>query len=109
MEESEGRRIKRAISIDMDSIRFCNHDFLAKLSNSTVIGDYIRKKQQEVKRYNSEKGLPIEIYVFCRDQRWAHYEAIQADIFDHLIAVLPEFHLRVYQNPSAACFDQLKV
>ena len=158
MEESEGRRIKRAISIDMDSIRFCNHDFLAKLSNSIVIGEYIRKKQQEVNDYNSkkgyqqqddinsrrltnigtfrayvesylrgheeinpdmtflvrqlapsEKGLPIEIYVFCKDQRWAHYEAIQADIFDHLIAVLPEFHLRVYQNPSAACFDKLKI
>lgn len=47
-----------------------------------------------------EKGIPIEIYVFSKDQAWANYEAIQADIFDHLIAVVPEFGLRVFQFPS---------
>ncbi len=46
------------------------------------------------------QGLPIEIYVFSKDQRWAYYENIQADIFDHLLAVVPEFGLRVFQNPS---------
>ena len=46
------------------------------------------------------EGLPIEIYVFSAEQRWAHYEAIIADIFDHLIAVIPEFQLRVFQNPT---------
>jgi miniconductance mechanosensitive channel len=45
-------------------------------------------------------GLPIEVYVFSNDQEWANYEAIQADIFDHLLAVLPLFELRAYQNPS---------
>ena len=45
-------------------------------------------------------GVPIEIYVFSNDQVWANYESIQADIFDHLLAVVPEFDLRVYQEPS---------
>jgi len=45
-------------------------------------------------------GIPIEIFVFSADQRWAAYEGIQADIFDHLLAVIPEFDLRVYQEPS---------
>ena len=47
----------------------------------------------------TEHGLPIEIYAFIVDQNWARYEAIQSDIFDHLLAVLPEFDLRVYQIP----------
>ncbi|UXR64628.1 mechanosensitive ion channel family protein [Bdellovibrio bacteriovorus] len=46
------------------------------------------------------EGLPIEIYVFTNDTRWAVYEGAQADIFDHLLAVLPEFGLRFYQQPS---------
>jgi miniconductance mechanosensitive channel len=50
----------------------------------------------------TEHGLPIQIYVFSKDQVWANYEAIQADIFDHIIAVVPEFDLRVYQSPSGA-------
>ncbi|WP_321285555.1 mechanosensitive ion channel domain-containing protein [uncultured Sunxiuqinia sp.] len=48
----------------------------------------------------SEKGLPLEFYVFSKDQNWAKYEAIQADIMDHILAILPEFGLRVFQNPS---------
>lgn len=49
----------------------------------------------------TEKGLPLEIYVFCKDQRWAYYESIQADIFDHLLAVIPEFSLSIYQYPGS--------
>ena len=49
-----------------------------------------------------EHGLPMEIYVFSRDQRWAAYEDLQSDIFDHVLAVVPEFGLRVYQSPSGA-------
>jgi len=52
----------------------------------------------------AETGLPLEIYVFSRDQAWANYEAIQADIFDHLLAALPHFGLRVFQNPSSFDF-----
>jgi miniconductance mechanosensitive channel len=50
----------------------------------------------------TERGLPIEIYVFSKDQAWANYEAIQADIFDHVLAILPEFDLRVFQSPTGA-------
>ena len=55
----------------------------------------------------TERGLPIEIYVFSKDQAWANYEAIQADIFDHLLAVIPEFGLRVYQQPAGSDFHSL--
>lgn len=44
--------------------------------------------------------LPIEIYFFTKDTRWANYEGIQADIFDHILAIIPEFGLRYYQKPS---------
>lgn len=49
---------------------------------------------------SSEKGLPVEIYVFSKVQEWAKYEDLQSDIFDHILAVIPEFDLRVYQNPT---------
>jgi len=52
-------------------------------------------------------GLPIEIYVFSSDQVWANYEAIQADIFDHILAIIPEFELKVFQNPTGADFQNL--
>ena len=55
----------------------------------------------------TETGLPIQIYVFSSDQVWANYEAIQADIFDHILAVIPEFELRVFQNPTGADFRGL--
>lgn len=48
------------------------------------------------------EGLPLELYVFTADVRWAYHEAVQADVFDHLLAILPEFFLRVYQKPSGA-------
>ena len=56
----------------------------------------------------TENGLPIEIYVFSNDQVWANYEAIQADIFDHIFAIIPEFELRVFQNPTGADFSSLR-
>ncbi len=52
----------------------------------------------------SEKGLPMEIYVFSNDTAWVNYEDIQSDIFDHILAVIPEFELRVFQNPNGADF-----
>jgi miniconductance mechanosensitive channel len=55
----------------------------------------------------SEKGIPMEVYVFSKDQRWSNYESIQSDIFDHILAVLPEFELRVFQNPSG--YDLSKI
>ncbi len=46
------------------------------------------------------QGLPLEIYCFTATTSWIAYEGIQADIFDHLIAILPEFGLQLYQQPS---------
>lgn len=48
----------------------------------------------------SEKGIPIQVYVFSKEKAWAVYEEIQADIFDHILAIIPEFGLRVFQEPS---------
>ncbi|MDG2169518.1 MAG: mechanosensitive ion channel [Opitutales bacterium] len=56
----------------------------------------------------SPDGLPIQIYVFTKDTRWAYYEDIQADIFDHLLAVIPQFNLKVYQKPSGRDLEGLK-
>ena len=55
----------------------------------------------------TQYGLPVQIYVFSNDQAWANYEAIQADIFDHLLAALPEFELRVFQNPTGYDFGKI--
>ena len=151
MEESGGRRIKRAVSIDMGSIHFCDSAMLNRFERFELIRDYVRQKEAEIIAYNKKKsisdediisgrrqtnvgifrkylevyllqhpminkdmtflvrqlhptptGLPIEIYVFCKDKAWANYETIQADIFDHIFAVIPEFELRVFQEPSGA-------
>lgn len=51
---------------------------------------------------STAQGLPLQIYVFCKDKVWANYESIQADIFDHILAVAPQFELKVFQNPSGS-------
>jgi len=55
----------------------------------------------------TETGIPLEIYVFSKEQEWAKYEALQADIFDHILAIMPEFDLRVFQNPTGDDFRKL--
>lgn len=156
MQKSGGRRIKRAVNIDMNSIRFCDEEMLQRFGKIQYISDYIDTKKAELEAFNTaekvdnaslvngrrmtnvgtfrayvkayllnhpminkdmtflvrqlkptEFGLPIEVYVFSKDQVWANYEAIQADIFDHILAVLPEFDLRVYQNPTGSDFHAL--
>jgi miniconductance mechanosensitive channel len=156
MSESGGRRIKRAIHLDISSIKFCDEEMLERFAKIQHITGYLDKKRKEVSEHNeqnqvdnaalangrrltnvgtfrayieaylrnqemitqeltflvrqlkpTETGLPIEIYVFCKDKRWVPYEAIQADIFDHLLAVAPEFDLRVFQNPTGADFRNL--
>jgi miniconductance mechanosensitive channel len=52
-------------------------------------------------------GIPLEIYAFSSNLNWADYEGIQADIFDHIFAVMPEFGLRVYQNPTGYDMRQM--
>ena len=156
MEEAGGRRIKRAVYIDMDSIAFCTEEMLEKLKKIVVLKPYLEAKEKESEAYNkkfntdpesvvngrrqtnigvfraylkaylknrqdihnnmtflvrqlplSEKGLPIEIYVFTKTTDWAEYEDIQADIFDHILAVVPEFNLRVYEFPSNSGIKEL--
>ncbi len=156
MSESEGRRIKRALYIDVGSIRFCDEAMLARYAKIQYIAEYLKDKREEIATWNAAHqvdpsglangrnltnvgtfrayivaylrrhpmvhqdmtflvrqldptvhGLPIEIYVFSRDQDWSHYEAIQADIFDHLLAVVPEFDLRVFQSPSGHDVDRV--
>ena len=151
MSESGGRRIKRAIYIDMSTIRLCDQKMLERFERFELLSDDLRSRRAEVERYNEEKGvnteelingrrltnvgtfrvyvaaylrkhpkihqdltflirqlaptpkgLPIEIYVFTNDIEWANYEGIQADIFDHLLAVVPMFELRVFQEPTGA-------
>ena len=53
----------------------------------------------------TEHGLPIEVYVFSKEKAWENYESIQANIFDHILAVVPEFDLRVFQDPSGKDFN----
>lgn len=149
MSESGGRRIKRAIHLDLRSVRFCDEDMLERFQRIGILKEYLDRKLNEVREYNqaqdadtslpvngrhltnlgtfrayieaylrtnpkihkdmtflvrqlapSDRGVPLEIYVFSNDQAWANYEAIQADIFDHLLAAVPMFDLAVYQSPS---------
>jgi miniconductance mechanosensitive channel len=158
MEESGGRRIKRFVSLDTGTIKFCDAAMLSRFEKFDLIHDYVIQKEKELREYNKGKnlteedyisgrhqtnvgifrkylevylrqhpmihkemtflirqlqpvgkGLPIEIYVFSKDQEWANYEAIQADIFDHIFAVIPEFELRVFQEPTGADISSLSV
>ena len=55
----------------------------------------------------SPNGLPLEVYVFTKTTAWADYEHIQADIFDHLLAIASRFDLRLFQNPTGMDFSNL--
>ena len=56
---------------------------------------------------SSPQGLPIEVYCFSNDTAWGNYEDLQADIFDHLIAILPEFGLKTFQEPAGSDFARM--
>ena len=158
MTRSGGRRIKRAINIDISSIRFCDSEMMEKFKKFKLIKDYLEVKEKEIAEYNIEHkvgtselinrriltnigtfrayisaylknhpkvkqdmtflirqlppgptGLPIEIYVFANDTVWANYEAIQSDIFDHILAVVPEFGLKVFQYPTGFDFRKMDI
>jgi miniconductance mechanosensitive channel len=149
MQESGGRRIKRALHLDQNSIRFLSQHELKRLGSVGLLSDYLENKREELARWNETlgksarvpantrrstnvgtfrayvqnylsnhpgihhgmttmvrqlqpgpEGLPLEIYCFTNTIAWAEYEGIQADIFDHLLSILPEFDLRVFQNPA---------
>ncbi len=156
MTEAGGRRIKRSVYIDIQSIHFLADEEIARLKKAALLSGYLEKKAAELKAYNeqlgvdlaspingrhltnigtfraylqsyleanpnvhkgltlmvrqlapSPEGLPIEIYAFTNTTSWGPYESIQADIFDHVYAVLPEFGLRAYQAPSGNDFRGL--
>ena len=128
MFDSGGRRIKRSIYIDMNSISFCTpeqqkrfgdrgwlkgleeHD--EAIVNLTVLRNYLDIYLRNNKRVNQDmtlmirqlqptaQGLPLELYFFSANTAWVAYEHLQADIFEHIIAMLPEFGLKVFQNPA---------
>jgi miniconductance mechanosensitive channel len=131
--DSQGRRVKRHLKLDMNSVRFCTPDELRKYSkeglvsdeemqsgvaNSTVFRRYLMSYLASLPTVNSdmtlmvrqlqptEYGLPIELYFFTASKVWAKHETDQADIFDYIIAVLPKFGLRVFQSPSGADFKK---
>ena len=154
MSESGGRRIKRSLRLDMNSVRFLTEDEIGELSRRELLRDYMRESVAAITRYNEEKaagnpgvipeirrltnlgtfrvyvqkyleahpkthkdmtlltrqlapgpeGVPIEVYCFSNDTAWANYEGFQGDIFDHLIATLPEFGLRAFQAPGGSDF-----
>ncbi|MRG86757.1 mechanosensitive ion channel family protein [Salinibacillus xinjiangensis] len=149
MQTSGGRRMKRSLLIDKNSISFCTEDMIEKFKDIHYLSDYITSREQEIEEYNSkyeinrsnpvngraltnigvfrayissylkshpginqdmiwmvrplapnEHGVPMEIYAFTHEVGWVEHEAVQADIFDHLFAIAPEFGLRLFQNPS---------
>jgi miniconductance mechanosensitive channel len=84
-----------------------------RLTNLGTLREYIRAYLEQDPRIHHEdmtflvrqlapgpEGVPLEIYVFTRTTAWADYEGIQADIFDHILAIVPELGLRVFQNPT---------
>lgn len=157
MSESAGRRIKRSIHIDMNSVGFCTPEMLEKFRQIALLRDYIDTKEEELHRYNeahhldgnirvngrrqtnlgvfrayllrylqslpevnkqltymvrhlqpTDTGLPIELYFFSSVKEWVPYENLQADVFDHILAVIPEFGLSVFQNVSGSDLRALR-
>lgn len=155
--EAGGRRIKRSLFLDMNSIHFLDGEEIERLARAHLLTQYIQEKQKEVDAYNREnqidpsspvngrrltnlgtfrayllacvkanaeinqdmimmvrqlqptaQGLPIEIYAFTSDTGWVAHEAVQSDLFDHILAVVPQFGLRVFQSPSGGDIQALK-
>jgi len=151
MSQTGARRIKRAIYLDVSSIRFQRSDEVEHFKRFALLKGYIADKEKELADYNASldievdeafnkrrltnvgsfrayahsylknhpgihkgmtlmvrqlapgpDGLPLEVYCFTNTTVWADYESIQADIFDHLLAVVPEFGLRLYQKPAGS-------
>lgn len=143
MQESGGRRIERALYIDMTSVRFCNAEMLKRYEKLPLMQEYLKSRTDAdehrltnlavfqayltsyLKHHHgihkkmtcmvrqlapNEHGLPIQIYAFASTTEWGGFEAIQSDIFSHMLAMLPEFDLRVFQEPVGyGCPPQLSL
>ena len=123
-----GRRIKRSINIDMNTVRFCTEEELAGFRKQAWMEDFEQTGNEEVNLYifrhyveyylrhhpkvNTEmimtvrqlqpgaQGMPIELYFFSADTAWLKYEHLQAEVFDHILAMLHIFDLKVFQSPT---------
>lgn len=127
MRESGGRRIKRSLYIDMTTVRFCTEEekqtFIRKgwiteeemkkeTVNLYVFRRYVQQYIEQHPDINHDmtqmirqmapttEGLPLEIYCFTNTPEWIPYENIQSALFDHLIAAMPAFGLRIFQRPA---------
>ena len=131
-----GRRVKRSINIDMHSVRFCTEEELAHFKKQPWMEGFEETGKEEVNLYifrqymdyylshhpkvNQEMimlvrqlqptphGLPIELYFFSANTMWVKYEALQAEVFDHLLAVIHRFGLKVFQSPTGLDLKELK-
>ena len=93
-----------------------NQRRLTNLGTFRAYIEFYLKQHKGISQYSSlmvrqlqptSEGIPLEIYAFTNTVAWKNYEDIQSDIFDHLIAITPEFGLKIYQAPSGADFGQL--
>lgn len=128
MFEAGGRRVKRSLNIDMNTIRFCTKQEMEVFNQQPWMKGFKETGNEEVNLYifrhyvdyylrnhpvvskdmtllvrqlqPTPEGLPIELYFFSADTRWANYEQLQAEVFDHIIAKLHTFDLKVFQSPS---------
>ena len=137
MHDRGGRRVKRAINIDLNTVRFMNDDELNAMKSEKWMENYASPSQPVVNlhlfRYYVEQyianhpnvnhemmsmvrqlqstnyGVPIELYFFTKTTQWIEYEGIQAEVFDHMFAVAPRFGLRVFQSPSGLDLKEIGI
>ena len=131
-----GRRVKRSINIDMNTVRFCTEDELAHFKQQPWMEGFEETGKEEVNLYlfrhyidyylrhhpkvnqdmimlvrqlqPTEHGMPIELYFFSANTAWVKYEALQAEVFDHVLAVVHRFGLKVFQSPTGLDLQALK-
>lgn len=130
MSDSGGRRIQRSVLIDVRSVRFLTDSEMASMQqyewfkqvtdkiddrpvNLTAfryyLEDFISKFSLTKLDYTwmvrqlepTTNGVPLQVYMFTNQTDWKIYEHVQADIFDHIYAMIGTFGLRIYQSPSA--------
>lgn len=130
-----GRRVKRSINIDMNTVRFCTDDEMAdfmqqpwmegfeatgnKVVNLYIFRHYIEYYLRHHPKVNQEliltvrqlqptaQGMPIELYFFSASTAWLKYEHLQAEVFDHVLAMLNIFGLKVFQSPTGEDLQKL--
>lgn len=131
-----GRRVKRSIHIDMNTVRFCTEEELAHFKQQPWMEGFEETGKEEVNLYlfrhyldyylrhhpkvnqdmimlvrqlqPTEHGMPIELYFFSANTAWVKYEALQAEVFDHVLATVHWFGLKVFQSPTGLDLQGLK-